>query len=71
MSKLSSKRQVTLPVDQCRALGIEPGDEVEFFVANGQMTLIKKIKGRAKGIVKHLRGNKRYSDAQSRQDGIG
>lgn len=71
MSKLSSKRQVTLPVDQCRELGIEPGDELEFFVANGQLTLVKKRKGSAKGVVKHLKSNRRYSDTESRQDGIG
>ncbi len=71
MSKLSSKRQVTLPVEHCRALGIEPGDELEFFVANGQLTLVKKSRGRAKGVIKHLKGNKRYNDTQSRQDGMG
>lgn len=71
MSKLSAKRQITLPIDQCRELGIEPGDELEVFVANGQLTLIKKTRGRAKGVVQHLKGNKRITDAQSRQDGIG
>jgi len=45
MSKLSSKRQITLPVDQCRELGIEPGDELECYVANGQLTLVKKGRG--------------------------
>jgi len=70
MSKLSSKRQITLPVDHCRELGIEPGDELECFVANGQLTLVKKGRGRAKGVVRHLKGNKRMTDAQSRQDSI-
>lgn len=71
MSKLSSKRQITLPVDQCRELGIAPGDELECFVANGQLTLVKKSRGKAKGVLKHLKGNKQFTDAQSRQSGIG
>lgn len=70
MSKLSSKRQITLPVDQCRELGIEPGDELECFVASGQLTLVKKSRGKAKGVLKHIKGDRRYSDEQSRQDAM-
>jgi len=70
MSKLSSKRQITLPVEHCRELGIEPGDELECFVANGQLTLIKKTKGAAKGILKHVKGNRKLSDEASRQDSL-
>lgn len=44
MPKVSAKRQITLPVGQCKALGIEPGDDVESFVAHGQLTIIKKHK---------------------------
>lgn len=32
MSKVSSKRQITLPIDLCILAGIEPGDEVSAFV---------------------------------------
>jgi len=70
MSKLSSKRQITLPVEQCRELGIEPGDELECYVANGQLTLIKKEKGRAKGVLRHVKGNRRITDEESRQDAL-
>ncbi len=70
MSKLSAKRQITLPVEQCRELGIEPGDELECYVANGHMTLVKKGKGSAKGILQHIKGDRRYSDKQSRQDAM-
>ncbi len=70
MSKLSSKRQIILPVDQCRELGIEPGDELECFIANGQLTLMKMGKGTAKGILKSTKGDRRYTDEQSRQDAI-
>ncbi len=44
MPKISSKRQITIPIDQCRTLGLEPSDEVESFVVDGQLTLIKKTK---------------------------
>jgi len=70
MSKLSAKRQITLPVEHCRELGIEPGDDLHCYVANGQLTLIKKSKGRAKGLLKNIKANKRYSDEQSRDSGI-
>ena len=70
VSKLSSKRQITLPVEQCRELGIEPGDELECFVAHGQLTLIKKRMGAANGILKYVKGNARVTDEQSRQDAL-
>ena len=70
MSKLSAKRQVTLPIDQCRELGIEPGDDLEFFVANGQLTVIKKIPDAAKGDLKHVRSKKKITDEQSRQSAL-
>lgn len=41
MPKVSSKRQITLPVDQCRLAGIEPGDEYDSYVDNdGHITII-------------------------------
>ena len=70
MSKLSAKRQITLPVEQCRELGIEPGDDLECYVANGQLTLVKKEKGAAKGALGHVKSDGRYSDKQSRQDAM-
>ena len=35
MPKISAERQITLPVDQCREVGIGPGDEYRSFVAGG------------------------------------
>lgn len=67
MSRLSSKRQITLPVEQCTELGIGPGDELEFFVANGKLTAIKKKPGAAKGILSGLKRDKTMTDEQSRQ----
>ena len=70
MPKLSSKRQVTLPVEYCTELGIVPGDELEFYVANGKLTAIKKKPLAAKGILRDLKGDKTLTDAQSRQSAL-
>lgn len=70
MSKLSSKRQITLPVEHCTELGIEPGDELEFFVANGNLTAIKKTPEAAKGILSGLKIDKTMTDHDSRQSAI-
>ncbi|MBL4711796.1 MAG: AbrB/MazE/SpoVT family DNA-binding domain-containing protein, partial [Gammaproteobacteria bacterium] len=34
MPNVSAKRQITLPVDQCRQAHIEPGDEYHSYVDN-------------------------------------
>ena len=47
MSKVSKKRQITLPANLCNKLDIQPGDEVETFIAEGHLTIIKKTKGAA------------------------
>ena len=70
MSKLSSKRQITLPVEYCKELGIGPGDELEFYVANGKLTAIKKNPSAAKGILRDLKGDKTITDEQSRQSAL-
>ena len=69
MPRVSSKRQITLPIEQCRALGIEPGDIVETFVYDGQITVVKQERGSAAGRLKHLRPAS-MSDEESRQDAI-
>lgn len=65
--KVSTKRQITIPIDQCRALGIEPGDEVECFVADGHLTLVKKVVGAAKGLLSHVKPENSMSDEESVQ----
>ena len=69
MPRVSSKRQITLPIDQCRELNIEPGDEVETFVYKGQMTIVKKERGCAAGRLKRIDPSS-ISDADSRQGAI-
>ncbi|MEE9333662.1 MAG: AbrB/MazE/SpoVT family DNA-binding domain-containing protein [Granulosicoccaceae bacterium] len=70
MSKLSAKRQITLPVEQCRELGIEPGDDLEFYVANGYLTAIKQVPDAALGVLSHVKGDNNISDEQSRQSAL-
>lgn len=68
--KVSSKRQITLPIDQCQQAGIEPGDKYQSFVVNGHITIIKKIPGAAKGILKHVKGDVAVTDESSLQSAL-
>jgi bifunctional DNA-binding transcriptional regulator/antitoxin component of YhaV-PrlF toxin-antitoxin module len=71
MPKVSSKRQITLPVEQCKLAGIEPGDEYDSYVDNeGHITIVKKIAGAAKGLLKGITINKTFNDEQSLQSSI-
>ncbi len=66
MPIVSAKRQITLPIEQCRAAGIEPGDHYQSFVDNnGHITIIKQTPGAAAGILKGRKADKRYSDEES------
>lgn len=42
-STISSKGQVTVPVEVRRRLGVEPGDQVEF-VFDGQQTVLRPVR---------------------------
>ncbi len=70
MPKVSLKRQITLPVSQCLALGIEPGDEVESFVAHGQLTIVKKKQGAARGALKRIQGDSTMTDEESMESSL-
>lgn len=70
MPKVSAKRQITLPVSQCEALGIEPGDDVESFISDGQLTIVKKKQGAARGVLKHVRGNPSMTDEASMESSL-
>jgi bifunctional DNA-binding transcriptional regulator/antitoxin component of YhaV-PrlF toxin-antitoxin module len=72
MPKVSSKRQITLPVDQCRIAGIEAGDEFESYVDNqGHITIVKKSSGAALGMLAGIDVDRQVSEAASRQSSIG
>jgi len=70
MPKVSSKRQITLPIEQCKEAHIEPGDEIDTYLFNGHITVVRKEKGAAKGILKNIKTDKRISDEQSLQSYI-
>jgi len=70
MPKVSSKRQITLPVGQCEILGIRPGDEVVSFITDGQLTIVKKSRGIAKGLLKDTTPKSSMTDEASRQSAI-
>ena len=54
MPRVSAKRQITLPVDQCREVGIGPGDEFRSFVADGRITIVRMTPGAATTACTHL-----------------
>lgn len=70
MPKISSKRQITLPVEQCLELDIKPGDEYQSFVADGHITIIKKKLGAAQGILNHIVANASITDEESLQSAL-
>ena len=49
MPRVSAKRQITLPIGQCREVGIGPGGEYRSFVADGRITIVRKSAGAARG----------------------
>ena len=65
MPKVSSKRQITIPIDLCEEAHIKPGDEIEAFIYKGQITIVKKDKFAAKGILAHIKPNKNMTDEYS------
>ena len=65
MPKVSSKRQITLPVAACEELEIKPGDEVEIFRYGNQFNIIKKEMGVAAGLLKGVEINKKVSERDS------
>ncbi len=70
MPKVSAKRQITNPIDQCQALGIKPGDVVESFVVDGQLTFVKKVAGSAKGLLSDVDALNSMTDEESMQSAM-
>lgn len=66
MPKVSSKRQITLPLNLCILAGIKPGDEVSAIVdRQGIISIVKKTAGSAKGFLRATRKVKKMSDEDS------
>lgn len=70
MPRVSAKRQITIPIDLCQEAKIQPGDEVEAFIYNGQITIVGKEAGAAKGLLSKIKADKRFSDEQSLQSAL-
>ena len=70
MPRVSAKRQITLPVDQCREAGIGPGDEYRSFIADGRITIVRRAAGAARGSLCHVAGDPAVSDEESLQDAL-
>lgn len=71
MPRVSTRRRITLPADQCREVGIEPGDEYRSYVADGRITIVRKTAGTAKGFLRHVAGDPTVSDEESLEDALG
>ena len=70
MPKVSAKRQITIPIDLCEKAHLKPGDDIEAFLYKGQITLVKKGKFAAKGILAHIQSDKNMSDESSLEDAL-
>jgi AbrB family looped-hinge helix DNA binding protein len=59
-AKVTSKGQITVPKDVREALGLSPGDELEFVEEDGQFLLRKRLRRSPfdpyMGYLKHKRG---------------
>jgi bifunctional DNA-binding transcriptional regulator/antitoxin component of YhaV-PrlF toxin-antitoxin module len=71
MAKVSAKRQITLPIDQCIIAHISAGDDIESFVdRQGVISIVKKQSGAAKGLLKGLAINLKVSEQESLESSI-
>jgi bifunctional DNA-binding transcriptional regulator/antitoxin component of YhaV-PrlF toxin-antitoxin module len=69
--KVSSKRQITLPIDQCVVAHINLGDEVESFVdRQGIISIVKKSKGAANGVLSGIAIKADITEEESLQSSI-
>ena len=70
MPRVSAGRRITLPADQCREVGLGPGDEYRTYVADGRIIIVWMTPGAAKGFLKHIAGNPAVSDEESLMDAL-
>lgn len=62
MHKLTAKRQVTMPLAVCEALGLSPGDYVEIFERDGVAHLVKVNDDSLAGAFSSLAGKEGVPD---------
>ena len=71
MARVSAKRQITLPSELCAIAAIQIGDEVETYVdRQGVISIVKKIPGAAKGLLKDIPVNTCLTDEESLQSAL-
>ena len=71
MPKVSAKRQITLPIDQCVVAHINAGDNIESFVdRQGVISIVKKQSGAAKGLLKSVVTNTNISEQESLESAL-
>ncbi len=71
MPKVTAKRQITLPIEQCAIAQIHTGDDVESYVdRQGVISIVKKSMGAASGILKNVKVNTSVSEKDSLQSAI-
>ena len=71
MAKVSAKRQITLPVEQCLIAHINAGDDVESFVdRQGVISIVKKQSGAANGLLKGVATNTKISELKSLESAL-
>ena len=71
MAKVSTKRQITLPVELCNVAHINAGDDVESFVdRQGVISIVKKQSGAANGLLKNIAVDDKVTERQSLQSAI-
>lgn len=71
MQKVTSKRQITLPVELCAMAQIAAGDNIECFVDRlGVISIMKKSTGAAKGILRNVKTEQNISDEASLNSAI-
>lgn len=71
MAKVSPKRQITLPIEQCVIAHINAGDDVESFVdRQGVISIVKKQSGAARGLLKGITTNSKVSEQESLESAL-
>ncbi|WP_042151186.1 MULTISPECIES: AbrB/MazE/SpoVT family DNA-binding domain-containing protein [unclassified Pseudoalteromonas] len=71
MAKVSAKRQITLPIEQCVVAHINAGDDIESFVdRQGVISIVKKQSGAAKGLLKGIATNSTISEQESLESAL-
>lgn len=56
--RVTSKGQVTIPLDVRRRLGIEPGSDVDFEIEADAVRLVRRPDGRGASVVAGMRGRR-------------